>query len=396
MSEPRLDRYPDAPPALEPTSHAAAPGLNPLVQAAGPVLMLAGHLRGTLAAPDVAGLRRLALDEIRRFEDRARAGGVPNDTVLAARYVLCAALDEAVLSTPWGGHGEWSQQTLLVALHRETWGGAKFFEMLDRIAQDPTRHLDLMELQYLCVAFGFAGKFQVNERGRAQLAEVQRGIYRRIRDQRGAPPQELSLRWEGVTDRRNPLIRYVPWWVAGAATLAIVLVGYIVYYGALAGEAGRVEAGIARIQIETPPLAPVPGALRLKPLLDGAPGITVVEEGGNTRVRLAAQGLFAPGSASLDPVYQTVLKPVAEALRRVPGGVRIEGHTDGQPLVPNRRFTSNAHLSAERARSVAAALSAMGVDHTRLKVVGLGYETPLPGTDARDPRNRRVEIVHVP
>ncbi len=108
---------------------------EPARAAASPLLLLAGQLRGTLSVPDVGGLRRHALDEIRRFEERARAAGVANEAVLAARYALCAALDEAVLSTPWGAQSEWAQQTLLVALHREAWGGEKFFEMLDRISQ---------------------------------------------------------------------------------------------------------------------------------------------------------------------------------------------------------------------------------------------------------------------
>ena len=51
---------------------------------------------------DVPGLRRHALEEIRRFEEQARSSGVPNEVVLAARYALCAGLDEAVLSTPVG------------------------------------------------------------------------------------------------------------------------------------------------------------------------------------------------------------------------------------------------------------------------------------------------------
>ena len=58
--------------------------------------------REAMAAVDVAGLRRNALDEINQFEEQARSARVPNEVVLAARYVLCAALDEAVLSTPWG------------------------------------------------------------------------------------------------------------------------------------------------------------------------------------------------------------------------------------------------------------------------------------------------------
>ncbi len=77
-------------------------GLNPLVQAASPLLLRMGQMRNAPASLDVPSLRRAALDEIRRFEERARASGVRNEIVLAARYVLCAGLDEAVLSTPCG------------------------------------------------------------------------------------------------------------------------------------------------------------------------------------------------------------------------------------------------------------------------------------------------------
>src|ERR1700719_4605080 len=77
-------------------------GLNPLVQAASPLLLLMAQVRETLSPMDVAGLRRHVLDEIRRFEEQARSSGVPEKVVLAARYTLCAGLDEAVLSTPWG------------------------------------------------------------------------------------------------------------------------------------------------------------------------------------------------------------------------------------------------------------------------------------------------------
>jgi len=64
-------------------------------------LIFAGRLRGSLQVADIGALRRQALDEIRRFEERAAAKGIANEVVLAARYALCAALDEAVLTTPW-------------------------------------------------------------------------------------------------------------------------------------------------------------------------------------------------------------------------------------------------------------------------------------------------------
>src|SRR5215203_5608516 len=168
-------------------------GLNPLVQAASPLLLLIGTLRGTTASMDAAALRRHALEEIRRFEEQAHGSGIRNEIVLAARYALCAGLDEAVLSTPWGSQSEWAQHPLLVALHREAWGGEKFFEMLDRISSDPASYIDLMELQYLNLAFGFAGKYQMMDRGHEHLADLQQGLYRRIRSERGHASEDLSL-----------------------------------------------------------------------------------------------------------------------------------------------------------------------------------------------------------
>src|SRR5688572_7818323 len=244
-----------APPAyVEPIPAAAGAslgaGLNPLVQAASPLLLLAGQLRGTLSSPDLSGLRRFTLDEIRRFEERARSSGVANENVVAARYAICAALDEAVLSTPWGAQSEWAQQPLLVALHREAWGGEKFFEMLDRISRDPARYIDLMELQYLCIAFGFAGKYQVLDRGHARLAEVHHELYKQIRSHRGNAPTELALKWQGVQDRRSRLVRYVPWWVVAAAAMAIMAVTFTVYYARLGSAAEPLQARLGTIGVE--------------------------------------------------------------------------------------------------------------------------------------------------
>src|SRR5581483_7838240 len=217
-------------------------GANPLLQAATPLLILAARARTMRSHPDVAGLRRQTLEEIRRFEDRARAAGVSSETVVAARYALCAALDEAVLSTPWGTQSDWAAQTLLVQLHREAWGGEKFFDMLERISADPERHIDLMELQYACIALGFSGKFQVLERGQTRLDEIQHDLYRKIRDFRGLPETELSAHWRGVVDRRNPVIRYVPWWVVGALALVVLTSGFIYFYSRLGSLAAPVNA----------------------------------------------------------------------------------------------------------------------------------------------------------
>ncbi len=377
-------------------------GLNPLVQAASPLLLLMGQLRSTTSSMDVPGLRRHALEEVRLFEDQARASGVRNEIVLAARYALCAGLDEAVLSTPWGAQSAWAQHPLLVELHREAWGGEKFFEMLDRITVDPARHIDLMELQYLILALGFTGKYQMLPRGHEQLADLQQGLYRKIRGERGAAATELSLQWRGLEDRRNRLIRYVPWWVVGAAAIALVGVTFVVYYTRLAKVATPIQARLAQVGVEdfaAPPPPPVPGPT-LKQLLrpeEEAGALSVEETGGRTVVTLLGADLFGSGRADVNPSYEVTLGSVATALNKVGGRVMVVGHTDSQPI-SSFRFRDNFDLSRARAVSVADILKRSMESPASVSWNGLGASKPLyPESDPENrSRNRRVEIIHIP
>jgi type VI secretion system protein ImpK len=377
-------------------------GLNPLVRAAIPLLLVTAQLREAVSSMDVPGLRRHVLDEIRQFEEQARASRVPNEVILSARYVLCAAIDEAVLSSPWGNQSEWAQHPLLVQLHREAWGGEKFFEMLDRISHDPSRHIDLMELQYLALVFGFEGKYHVQERGGERLQQVQQDLYRRIRDFRGSTDSALSLRWRGLEDRRNPLLRYVPWWVVAAAALPVLAIAFTAFYASLAGAAAPVHAELAKIGVVdfTPPreVVPVRGPT-LKELLardEQIGALTVEEQGTKTTVTLIAPDLFSSGSAAVNPAYFETLQRITTALNRVPGRVLVVGHTDDQQI-KSFRFQNNFDLSRERAVSVVSLLQ-QGIDSRgRLNATGVGSSQPRytpESTPENRARNRRVEIIH--
>jgi type VI secretion system protein ImpK len=382
-------------------------GLNPLVQAASPLLLLTAQVRETLSSTDVAGLRRHTLEEIRRFEEHARSSGVPEKVVLSARYALCAGLDEAVLSTPWGDQSEWKQNPLLVQLHGKTVGGEKFFEVLEGISQDPARYIDLMELQYLELAFGFTGKYgqlagraregadQGQERGHERLQDVQQDLYRKIRHYRGPTEPGLSLRWRGLEDRRNPLVRYIPWWVVGAAALLILTITFTAYYASLARAAAPVQAALAKVGLEdysVPPAAAPVKALTLKQLLaadEKDRKLSAVEQGTRTTVTLLARDLFLSGSATVNPAYLDTLRRLANALNRVPGRVLVVGHTDDQPIKSLQY--DNYALSRARAVSV---ITILGQGMPR----GAGSSEPryTPESDPENrARNRRVEIIHV-
>jgi type VI secretion system protein ImpK len=384
----------------------AVHGLNPLVNAAVPLLLMAGGMRGSTIQGDVPGLRRQALEEIRRFEESARAAGIANEVIIAGRYALCAALDEAVLATPWGAHSDWAQQTLLNTLHREAYGGEKFFEMLDRIAQDPQLRIDLIELQYLCIALGFTGKFSLLEQGQARLDQTQHDIFRRIRTVRSPPEPGLSPHWRGVEDRRNRLVRYLPWWVALAAALAVMTGTFLFFKYRLDTKADPIYAALAQMGSESavPPAVPATAAPRLGPTLhqlladeESRGRLKIEEDGAQTRITLTAPELFGPASATLDPRYGQTLHAIGAAIEKVPGHVIIEGHTDDQPL-RSFAFRDNYELSRARAESVKKILSTEVKNPGRLEIVGRGPSKPRyqpPSTPENRARNRRVEIIHV-
>src|SRR5690242_13113457 len=120
-------------PALE---HPAAPvdlsalgGLNPLVEAANPILAAVPQIRHALRHPDPAGLRAKLRAQLEAFERAATAAGIAEDRRYVARYALCAVLDDAAGATPWGR--EWIGHGLVSELHGDAAGVDKFFALLD-------------------------------------------------------------------------------------------------------------------------------------------------------------------------------------------------------------------------------------------------------------------------
>ena len=248
---------------------------------------------------------------------------------------------------------------------------------------------------------GFTGKYHVEARGHARLAEVRQALYRRIREHRGAAVSELSLRWRGVEDRRNRLIRYVPWWVIGAAALVIVVVAYAAYAARLGNAAAPIQASLAAVGLDSfsGPSKPASG-VTLKQLLapeEARGALSVEDQQGRTLITLLAPNLFPSGSATLNADVVPLVRLVAQAIDRVPGRVLVVGHTDDQP-VRSLRYRDNFDLSRERAVSVAHVLQPAISNPARVEWTGVGSSQPRfrPESDPNNrARNRRVEIVHV-
>ncbi len=148
------DLYPSSPPAWPVFS-----GMNGLVAAATPLLLLLARLQTMPEPASVAELHRQTIVEIAGFEEQAKYKGCEPRLILAARYCLCTALDEMVLCTTWGSQSVWSQQTLLSLIQKETWGGERFFIILEKMAEEGQKNCDLLELLYIIMSLGYEGKY---------------------------------------------------------------------------------------------------------------------------------------------------------------------------------------------------------------------------------------------
>jgi type VI secretion system protein ImpK len=388
-----------AAPEASPAELQAFAGLNPLVACASPLLAALWRIRTSVAHPDPAGLRDSLLQQIRQFESAARARGVATETVLIARYALSTMADETVTGTPWGGTPDWVQKSLLVTLHKETWGGEKFFQLLNRLAEDPIRNIDLLELLYVCMCLGFEGRFRVVHNGRGQLDALRERVANIIRTARGQYERDLSPAWRG---ERRPIgkdQRFLALWSAGAG-VALLLCGLYLW---LSFELNAASDALAYHQVqvprpgrEAPPAAPpVAPVLRTFLAPEIAAGLVeVTERAGERRVLLHGTDLFESGSASIEPAFERTLARVAAALNEVDGSVTITGHTDDRPI-RSARFPSNWQLSQERARSVLRRMAPLVRDPRRLVAEGRADQEPLERNDsqAHRARNRRVEII---
>lgn len=186
--------------------------INPLVAAAGDLLAQVVRLSQMTAPGDVQALNNHLNDLVKVFQASAEYHRVPSEQMTAARYVLCTVLDEAVLNTPWGSASEWSRMSLLSRYHQETFGGEKFFQLLERLSANAARHLHMLELMYLCLALGFEGKYRVITRGGVELDEIREGLFRQIRQLRGDPPRELSPQWRGADRPQQGRVHSVARW----------------------------------------------------------------------------------------------------------------------------------------------------------------------------------------
>jgi type VI secretion system protein ImpK len=386
-----------------PMDMASVAVLNPLVSVASTLLGLISSLRMVRQAPNIPSLRASLTQAVQRFEADAQRLGLPNGHVVAARYILCTALDEAVANTPWGAQAAWNKQSLLVQFHNETWGGEKVFQLMAKLSQDVATNRNLLELMYCVLALGFEGRYRVIDNGRAQLDSVRQRLSELVRKDRRPPDPDLSPHWRGQATGKGRLTDGIPLWIVGTVlALALALI-YLAFRMSLNYRSDTTFAAVSSLRVPNVQIVATIPTPAKNPRLSGflQPEIkeglvTVLEESDRSIIRLRGDSFFSSGKAEPNAQSLPVLDRIAQALAQVKGDVQVVGHSDNQPI-RSLRFPSNWHLSTARAESVSAALIGK-VSERRMRAVGKADAEPVAPNDSAEnrARNRRVDIILVP
>jgi flagellar motor protein MotB len=137
---------------------------------------------------------------------------------------------------------------------------------------------------------------------------------------------------------------------------------------------------------------------KLREVLANRPGIQIVGD----RFVFQSEVLFPLGSADLTPAGQNGITALAVTIKDIASEIppdlkwilRVDGHTDRQPIKPGFAFASNWELSAARAIIVVKLLIADGVPADRLAATAFGDNQPLDPADTPEAyaKNRRIEL----
>lgn len=152
-------------------------GGNKILSRALPLLNLALKLRQLPTYQDKATIKNLLVQQVSLVCDSIKRASYNDQTVAAAQYVLCAFIDEYILATEWGKALAWEQDSLLQHFTKDSADGKRFFALLKEFYDEPSSNLDILELFYLCLNLGFAGKYRQHKKGQQLIKEMMQDLY---------------------------------------------------------------------------------------------------------------------------------------------------------------------------------------------------------------------------
>jgi type VI secretion system protein ImpK len=164
---------------------------DPLGQSLAPLFQLLVRMersRDTVA--DAEKLYRQCCSEVERFQSRAKELELSPTDAENGSYALVALIDEMAVNQDGAIKEYWQPRLLQMRFFNENVAGDGFFDRLSAMRGDP-RQARVVRVFYLCILFGFRGKYRVRG-SELELLEIEEGVRAELQRQ-GVIPREVVL-----------------------------------------------------------------------------------------------------------------------------------------------------------------------------------------------------------
>lgn len=126
---------------------------------------------------DAASFRAQLWAGVKLADEEARRRGYSAEDIELAIFAVVAFLDESILNTRLPVFADWPRQPMQEERYGHHVAGEIFFQNLQKLLgrTDSQELADLLEVYYLCLLLGFAGKYSMGGRGELRSIAAQAG-----------------------------------------------------------------------------------------------------------------------------------------------------------------------------------------------------------------------------
>jgi type VI secretion system protein ImpK len=184
---------------------------------------------------DANSFRTHMKEALKTADQEGRKRGYNADTIKLAVFAVVAFLDESILNSRNPLFADWPRKPLQEELFGTHMAGEVYFQNLQKLLgqTDSPELADLLEVYYLCILLGFAGRYSVGNKG--DLRGILDATGEKIWRVRGRLP-DLSPSWR-LPQEAARKVGGDPWsrnlGIAAIACFVLVVVLFLIFNSSL-------------------------------------------------------------------------------------------------------------------------------------------------------------------
>lgn len=180
---------------------------------------------------DAAAFREQIWEAVKVAQADALRRGYNGDDIELALFAVIAFLDESILILHAPVFSDWPRMPLQQQRYGHDIAGEVFFQNLQKVLTRSETHelADLLEIYYLCMLLGFAGRYSIG--GRGELSSIMQATSDKIRRIRKTS-SDISPHWALPNEHirvsgSDPLVKGLM--IGTAACFVLMLVLFVMF-----------------------------------------------------------------------------------------------------------------------------------------------------------------------